>query len=395
MTKTVIYTLGKFEIYVKGKDIVKFLENSKKKIILIQYLIVNMDRDISTQELYDVLWPGGENTNPENALKTLVSRLRVNLSQLGLEKAIVTKRRLYKWNPALGARIDLYEFSDLCAATADAFKLNISTEKKSEQILLLSRGELLSSAGHDAWASKKRMECRRLYMDAVNRYIGLLNDENRYEDTMRVAKDALEIDAFDSNLNLHLMTAYLKLGKKKEALAQYNYATGNGGGPLRGMPTDEMLEFYKRMLINDYKSSEDIHAIVRELCLSEKDDAGAYVCDYVVFKDIYKLNAKNLRRLGTAIYLALINLDTAAEEEPSVFITEKTMRLLIDILKNGLRKGDTIARYAINQIAVLLPGVTHETGAQTLERIKGEFYGTCACPGFIMKYKILPVLPDN
>jgi DNA-binding SARP family transcriptional activator len=348
MTKAVIYTLGRFEIYVKGKDIVKFLENSKKKIVLIQYLIVNMDRDISTQELYDILWPGGENTNPENALKTLISRLRVNLSQLGLEKAISTKNRLYKWNPALGAQIDRYEFFDLCAATAGASKLNISTEKKFEQILLLYRGDLLSSAEHDAWAAKKRMECRRLYMKAADLYIGLLNDEKRYEDAVRVAKEALEIDAFDSNLNLHLMTAYLKLGKKKEALAQYNYATGNGGGPMQGMPTDEMLDFYKRMLVNDYKSIEDIHAIIKELCLAEKEDSGAYVCDYVVLKDIYKLNAKNLKRLGTAIYLALINLNATTEEEPSVFITEKNIRLLMDILKKGLRKGDTVARYATN-----------------------------------------------
>jgi hypothetical protein len=134
------------------------------------------------------------------------------------------------------------------------------------------------------------------------------------------------------------MPAYLKRREKTEARAQYNYPTGNGGGPMQGMPTDEMLDFYKRMLVNDYKSIEDIHAIIKELCLAEKEDSGAYVCDYVVLKDIYKLNAKNLKRLGTAIYLALINLNATTEEEPSVFITEKNIRLLMDILKKGCAK---------------------------------------------------------
>lgn len=395
MRKLEIVTLGKFEIYLKGKDIVKYLENSRKKIILIQYLIVNMDRDVTTKELFDVLWPGGENLNPENALKTLISRLRANLAQLGLEKAIITKKRLYKWSPALDAKIDLYEYLELCAATAGASKLNVSTEKKFERILLLYRGELLASAYRDTWVVKKRSECHHMYLETVYRYIGLLNDEKRYADVIRVTKEALEIDAFDSNLNLHLMTAFLKLGKKKEALAQYNYATGTGNGQMSGIPTDEMLDFYKRMLVNDYKSAEEINAIVKELCLAEKEDSGAYVCDYSVFKDIYMLNAKNLKRLGTSIYLALINLENTSQEETSALVTEKNMKLLLETLGNGLRKGDTVTRYAINQYAVLLPGVTNETGINTLERIKKEFYNVCVCPEFILKYKIQPIVLDE
>ena len=67
------------------------------------------------------------------------------------------------------------------------------------------------------------MYYHNLYLKVLYHYIDLLEKDNRYSDIMPLARRGLEIDMLDSKLNLHLMTALLKLGMKNEAMSHYNY----------------------------------------------------------------------------------------------------------------------------------------------------------------------------
>ena len=51
MAKVEIYMLGRFMIVVDGIDIVPKLGNSKKKLALLQYLLLNKDTNISNFSL--------------------------------------------------------------------------------------------------------------------------------------------------------------------------------------------------------------------------------------------------------------------------------------------------------------------------------------------------------
>ena len=129
---------------------------------------------------------------------------------------------------------------------------------------------------------------------------------------------------------------------------------------------------------------------------SESGESTAFVCDYSIFKDIYKLNTRNLERLNITIFLRLITvLPTEEKEHTDLLLLDKVMNLLLDALKHNLRKGDTISRYGPSQFAILLPAVNHKAGTIALERVKKAFYSQNSIPDFVIRYNIKPIVPGS
>ena len=125
----------------------------------------------------------------------------------------------------------------------------------------------------------------------------------------------------------------------------------------------------------------------------EEEESTAFVCDYSIFKDIYKLNMRNLERLNITIFLGLITITPADKRgNTDLLLLDKTMDLFLDALKHNLRKGDTISRYGPSQFAILLPAINHKTGTIAMERVKKSFYSQHSIPDFVISYKIKPIV---
>ncbi|MCQ4637500.1 winged helix-turn-helix domain-containing protein [Anaerovorax odorimutans] len=392
MAKVEIYMLGRFMIVVDGIDIVPKLGNSKKKLALLQYLLLNRDTNITNFSLFESIWPGEENANPESSLKTLISRLRQNLKEEGLDKAIITKQGAYRWNDALNADIDIYRFDDLCQKALEASDLTEETEPIFDEILRLYQGDLLSGYDTETWIVPKSMYFHNLYLKVLYLQISLLEKQQRYNDVMHLARKGLEVDMFDSKLNLHLMTSLLELGMKNEAMSHYNYTVNLHYTQLGVTPSTEILSFYKDLVKIEHDSNASLDIICQDL-QSEEEDSTAFVCDYSIFKDIYKLNMRNLERLNITIFLGLITILPADKKEHTdLLLLDKVMDMFLDALKHNLRKGDTISRYGPSQFAILLPAINHKTGTIAMERVKKAFYSQHSVPDFVISYKIKPIV---
>lgn len=394
--KIEIHTLGEFKILVNGENILDKLGASKKKISLLEYLILNRKRPASVKDLFETLWPDDNNTNPENALKTLVSRLRKNLEDFGLRSAIVTKNGAYMWNPDLECWVDIYELETLCDELQKLRAINDDTQQRFERLLLLYSSDLLGNTAMDSWAVTKSMHYHNLYLKAIYHYIALLNDKKRYNDVVRVCRIALEIDTLDSMLNLELMSALLKLGRHKEAMAQYEYATDMQYTHLGTKPSAEILNFYKNLIRDERTSEADIKEILDELRVdTEPQQDGAFVCEYAIFKDIYHLHMRNLKRLGTSMFIVLVTLNQIDSQPMDAFLLDKYMKELLSTLQLCLRKGDTISRHSPTQYALLLPSINFDTGRQVMERVKKTFYKKCPSTKFMMNYRMSPIEADD
>lgn len=392
MAKVEIYMLGRFMIVVDGIDIVPKLGNSKKKLALLQYLLLNKDTNISNFSLFESIWPGEENANPESSLKTLISRLRQNLKEEGLDKAIITKQGAYRWNDALNADIDIFRFDELCQEALDVTELTEETEPIFEEILRLYQGDLLSGYDTETWIVPKSMYFHNIYLKVLYLQIDLLEKQQRYNDIMHLSRKGLEVDMFDSKLNLHLMTSLLELGMKNEAMSHYNYTVNLHYTQLGVTPSTEILSFYKDLVKVEHDSNASLDIICRDL-QSEEEDNAAFVCDYSIFKDIYKLNMCNLERLNITIFLGLITILPADKKEHTdLLLLDKIMEMFLDTLKHNLRKGDTISRYGPSQFAILLPAINHKTGTIAMERVKKAFYSQHSIPDFVISYKIKPIV---
>lgn len=395
MPKIEIYMLGRFVLLVGGTDIVPKLGNSKKKLALLQYLILNRDVSISNYNIFESIWPGEDSANPESSLKTLISRLRQNLKSVGLENAIITKHGAYKWNDELDADIDIFRFDPLCQKALEFDTLNDVSVPVFEDIIRMYQGDLLAGYDTETWIVPKSMYYHNLYLKVLYHYIDLLEQDSRYNDIMPLARRGLEIDMLDSKLNLHLMTALLKLGMKNEAMSHYNYTVNLHYTQLGVTPSTEILSFYKNLIRAENDSNSSLDLICQDL-QSDNGESTAFVCDYSIFKDIYKLNMRNLERLNITIFLGLITvLSTEEKEHTDLLLLDKVMNLLLDSLKHNLRKGDTISRYGPSQFAILLPAVNHKAGSIALERVKKAFYSKNSIPDFVIRYNIKPIVSSS
>ena len=217
-----VFMLGRFEIIADGNEVIKNLGSSKKRIMLLEYLLLNRDKTIHMKDLFEVLWPGENSANPESALKTLVSRLRSTLAGYTplLSDCIVTDRGGYRWNSALDCEIDMYAFEDLCVEMLETPRFAAGTRERMGKIMSLYAGELLPGAETEAWVAARSVALHNLYLRAVQHYVELLKPLELWEEIAQMCRMALDVDAFDSALNLELMSALLKIGHNNEALAQ-------------------------------------------------------------------------------------------------------------------------------------------------------------------------------
>jgi DNA-binding SARP family transcriptional activator len=392
-----INLLGRFEVIVDNERIDQKISKAKKGWTLIKYLLMHLGETVPNYELYDLLWGGEQSNNPESALKTLVSRMRAffNTCVEGLGDLIETDHGGYRWNTHVDAAIDVIEFENLCAILCDEGTEYASEEDfraKFSRMMLLYYGDLLPANAQEGWVISRSVSLHNIYIKTVYRYIEMLKSgEPDYPEVIRVCRIALEIEAFDEKLHLDLMDALMKMKRNNEALLQYKYATSMHFKYLGMQPPDGIQAFYKQIIDADRRLDLDIDSVRDELTMYDDSRHGAFVCEYSVFKEIYNLNMRNLERLGSSLFIALVMISNVDGQPMSGLKLDDIMGGLLEIMVDSLRKGDTITRHSASQYLLLLPTVTYESGKMVLERIKRLFYHRHPNSSILCNYRLGPV----
>ncbi len=365
---------------------------TRKGAALMQYLILNEGKPVSTQTLMAVLWNREKSVNPENALKTLISRLRVIMNQMlpELGGCIASGKGFYRWRCMEGMTIDYDEIVEIFRRVKEPDIPEEEREELYERLLLLYTGDLLQNSEPDEWALRKAAELHSKYVEAVYAYIELLKRKERHSRIIGVCRRALEIDAFDDRLHTELVSALIRSNRTGEALSQYKHAASLNYRYL-GMAPGENLQMLYRQAANTGKALDDtLDAICAELG-GNGGRRGAFVCDYPVFREIHGLLARNLERFGISLFLGIILITCGEGEKPDDLLLDSTMNRLLEILTGNLRRGDAVSRFAPNMVALLLPGVGFRTGEAVLERIRLAFYREVPGSGITFSYRIGPL----
>jgi GGDEF domain-containing protein len=241
-----------------------------------------------------------------------------------------------------------------------------------QQILELYQGDLFQTGDLDGDTGFAQ-QLHTQYLTAIYNYIELLRKAEEYNEICGVCRTALEVDSFDDRLHIELMKAMISMNRTSDALVQYKHATNLTYRYLGAPPSPEMAAFYQEMSRNRQTLKENLETIRQELHNSGLE-RGAFVCDYDMFKAIYNLEMRNLERLGTTMFLAIIMVGEADEGNYDSIRQENIMNGLVDILRDNLRKGDIITHFAPTIVALLLPTVNYDTGNQVIERVRELFY---------------------
>jgi len=389
-TKIKIKMFGNFEIMVNGNVVLTQLKQAKKTCLFLEYLIMKRGQAVPHHELVDVLWADKESSNPSTALRTLLHRYRNLVEQSGLPEladSVLTSRGSYQWNPNLACEVDVFEFERLCH---EARQTTLPTRERIERclkLLTLYTGPLLTNSGDEMWVVPKSVYYHDLFLESIFMLVDLLKFEEEYDMIVQVCRKVMDVDLFDERLHLELMMALVKTGKKREALSQYYFATDLHYKQLGVQPSEEIRSVYKLIVQADQEMEVDIEKV--QATLEEDEEGfGAFVCEYEIFKEIYQLQRRMLERYNSTMFLALLTVSNAYEQSFEPLVLDSIMKLLLEITRKNLRRGDTISRYSAMQYVVLLPAVTYETGKMVMERIKSTFYASQVKSSVSLTYKI-------
>lgn len=364
---------GKFSIRAGEKVLLDSDGRSKMLWNLLGYLIANRWRDVSQEQLIENLWGEADmGADPQNSLKNLVYRLRNLLEPLGGKRQnqfIVLKRNSYAWNNDLACRIDTEEFERLYKAASkepdDEARIRLY-----QQAVDLYKGDFLPKSLEEDWVIASSTYYKTTYLKCIKNLSALLYSHGRYDEASLLCEKATMVEPYDESLHELLIRTYLAAGRRQEAIRHYEYITELFYNNL-GVSLSEKLRSLMREVIRQANGIESDFAIIKKDLKESEQIEGAFFCDYEIFKNIYRLEARMAERFGQSVFVVLLTLETSGGNlQPEI---AKAMQALKTALMAGLRKSDVVARFSHTQYILMLPSLTFENGQKVLQRIVRKF----------------------
>ena len=391
-------TKGQLEVFLFGN--MKILSQNgivtpkypKKKVwILLTFLIINRFRDYNKMDLIEALWPYEKPEDPNYELKLLLEELKDELEILKLtylRELIVTINGVYHWNNNFLCIVDCDLFENLLQ---ESLLSTLSEKDKMAQYLRgieLYKSDFLVKVTDVKWIVNLQRWYRNLYLDAVNHVLSYWDKFKQYEDIVKLCMKDLYNEEFNEELHYYYLIALIHLDRRKEALTHYEYIVESYYSILGVPPTERILDLYADIVEDKEDKKRNLRSI-NEFLKENSIATGAYFCEYIVFKNIYQLEARNMVRTGKMVYLCLLNISI---ECGNVEILEEQMNLLKEAIINSLRIGDCFCRYSTSQYMILLPTANFDIGKTIMERINGKFLNNND-EGVSTSYELVPVKP--
>lgn len=365
--------LGGFCVMMGGTEICGPGSRRGQLWSLLQYLATFRGEEIPAAKLQAALWPGGTG-NAANALKNLVYRLRSTFEEAGMQDArglILCKRGVYRLNEMLPIELDTEAFVN---AAKRASQQQDPQEKKTllERAVSLYPGDYLPGEQKQEWTKPVRAQLHRQYLDCAGLLMEIYEKGGDSTALLDLAGRVNAIDPFEPQANYCQLRALLDLSRQPKALEYYNYLQ-NLYYRERGENLPEQVRGLYREIIQHMNNIEiDIAKIKQDI--SEKGQAkGAFFCDYEVFKEMYRVNARATARTGQKMFLGLLTLTDEQGSPLTGRLRNRAMDHLQRTLLFSLRRGDVVARFSGSQYVVMISTRNYENGLKVVGRITARY----------------------
>lgn len=366
-----VRTFGEFSMTYNGNTVNDQDNRSKKSWTIIEYLVTNHTRSITQSQLIELLWTEDNiGDAPENALKTCLHRARDVLTKLdypGASKMILHKRGTFSWNGDIPLETDFDLFEHCCTVAGDkeySDEVRIENYKKA---LELYSGDFLPKCSSDDWAAPVVTYYHSLFVKMAHDYLAMLDEKQMYQDMVDCCCHATTIDGYDELIHYYFILGLYKLGKQKKALERYESVMSLFYNNYGINPSEKFITLHEEILKSENSFEADLSVIQNDL-VDQAAIKGAFYCQYGVFKQLYRLEARSVERSGQSIYLCLITLNVPASLDDNKPLATAMTRMQ-QVITHSLRTGDPFARYSKNQYVIMLPSACYENSIMIGERI--------------------------
>ncbi len=388
-----VQMLGGFSLTLGERTISCENKRSPRVWTLLAYLIFFHEKNISTEELINMLWADNSD-NPVSALKTTLHRARTLLDTLkpgAGHEMILAGKGSYRWNPEIPLSLDCQEMNRHFQES------ETDTENKLEHLLAalaLYKGDFLSSLSSEAWSLSYSALYQQIYMNILNQAVPLLEEEQRYEEAVTLCQTALLSDPYSESTYQLLMRNLLMLNRRKQVITVYEEMSKLLLSNFGVMPDQESRTIYREAL-NSVNQNTVSPEILLEQLQEQTPISSALYCDFDFFKMLYQAQARTLARSGDAVHTALLTLISRPGREINVSNLELAMDNAQDSIAHSLRKGDVITRCSNNQFVIMLPQANYENSCMVCRRLQDNFRKKYPNAPVQIDFFVQPLLPST
>jgi len=241
-----IYCLGRFNVQINNELVVQSSYGRNKPLELLKVLIALGGRQVSQENISEILWPEALGDGAQRNFNTTLHRLR---KLLGYNQAVVLKDTLLTLDNRY-VQVDLWEAERLLGQLEQQLRHIHADETQlqslSERLFALFRGDFLGTEPDRNWALliKERLRNRML---KILQSLGKYWQAHHQPDIAReIFERGLAIDPLHEVFYQHLMQLHINRGHHSHAAAIYERCRKVLASNLGVMPSGRTLSLYRQ-----------------------------------------------------------------------------------------------------------------------------------------------------
>lgn len=390
-----VQMLGGFSMQLGDRAIDDSNNRMRKVWLLLAYLLHTRNTHTTQAGCLALLQSGGEEcADPTGRLKTVLYRVRSMLNQLedsAGHQWIRSAGGRYFWNPDILLDLDVERFEQLCrqAEESDDDRARLALLL---QALALYKGDFLPKLATEAWVMPLNAYYHRLYLDAVQKTLALLEQSEQWAAAVAICERALEIEPYSEELYQHRMQCLIADDLRTEAMQVYEQLNDMLFSNFGVVPSDASRELY-RQACSSATGAVIPASSLRERLREEVTVKGALYCEYNFFRMLYQLQARVIGRSGEIIHIALFSVRSPGDKELSKRSLDTAVNNLQKLMISNLRQGDVVTRCSASQLIVMLHQANYEDSCEVCQRLLRAFGRQYPHTPVAIHYSVQPLEP--
>jgi ATP/maltotriose-dependent transcriptional regulator MalT/DNA-binding SARP family transcriptional activator len=252
-----IFTLGRFGIVVDGKPLRFTRKAQEKPLALLKVLIAFGGRDVHEEPIADALWPESDGDLAHKSFATTLWRLR---KLIGCPDAIQLRDKKLTVDPRY-CWVDVWSFERLLRQAESAWEKGTTENDMTDALCLAQKaldiyqGPFLSAEASAPWAISLRERVHSRFLRTVKQLCEYWKQTGHYEDAVACFQRSLEVDDLAEDFYHDLMSCYLQLNRRTDALALYERYKETVSSKLGVEPSAE-LDRLRIAIMSDLNSDK-------------------------------------------------------------------------------------------------------------------------------------------
>lgn len=251
---------GSLEFTVKNRPIEEIKWKRKKRKLILCYLLIGPNRQISKDKIIDIFYTDSSPENADNLFHQAVSNIRAALkvdqsdstganSKSGKSSSqyILYEGKILKMNPDFSYYSDIAEFDSFLEQAISKEDDSVRTSLLKSAVSLYN-GEVLEGF-YEPWCESLRNEYRNKYIKSLEQLIMLLSEHGKEDDIDKYCRKLLAADNLNELAYEIQIGTLVKLGNNAAAKERYQQMFETYEKELGEKPPDKLLAGLKHLKI--------------------------------------------------------------------------------------------------------------------------------------------------